>query len=120
DEDGYLFITGRADDAIIRGGFKVMAGKGADVIRPFSGVYDVIVLGIPDERLGEVPVALVEAYPHERPDSQAIPASAKEQLTSYEVPARIHIVEKLPRTVSDKIVKPEARKMIEAIEGQGE
>ena len=117
DADGYLFITGRADDAIIRGGFKVMAGKVADVIRQFPGVHDVIVLGLPDERLGEVPVALVEPYPGEQPLPDAIRNWAKERLTSYEVPARIHVVDKLPRTVSDKILKPEARALIREIEG---
>ncbi len=60
DDDGFLYILGRADDAIIRGGFKIMAGKVADVLRPYPGVYDVIVLGRPDERLGEVPVAVVD------------------------------------------------------------
>ena len=117
DVDGYLFITGRADDAIIRGGFKIMAGKVADVIRLFPGIYDVIVLGIPDERLGEVPVALVEPYPGEQPYPDAIRNWAKERLTSYEVPVRIHVVDKLPRTVSDKILKPEARALIREIEG---
>jgi long-chain acyl-CoA synthetase len=116
DEDGYLFITGRADDAINRGGFKIMAGKVADVIRPFPGVHDVFVLGVADERLGEVPVALVEAYPGEAPDPEAIRAWAKARLASYEVPARIHLVERLPRTVSDKVSKPEARKLVDAIE----
>jgi long-chain acyl-CoA synthetase len=116
DADGFLYITGRTDDAIIRGGFKIMAGKVADVIRPYPGVYDVIVLGVQDDRLGEVPVALVEPYPGQSPEPGAIRNWAKERLTSYEVPARIHVVQRLPRTVSDKISKPEARKLISDIE----
>lgn len=119
DADGYLFITGRADDAIIRGGFKIMAGKVADVLRSFEGVFDVIVLGAPDDRLGEVPVALVEPYPGQTPAPDAIRQWAREKLTSYEVPARVHIVEKLPRTVSDKISKPEARRLLDRIESGG-
>ena len=117
DGDGYLFITGRADDAIIRGGFKIMAGKVADVLRTYPGVYDAIVIGMPDERLGEVPVALVEPYPGEQLDAAAIRQWSREKLTSYEVPARIYVTEKLPRTVSDKVVKPEARAMIVALGG---
>lgn len=117
DADGYMYITGRADDAIIRGGFKVMAGKVADVLRTFPGVYDAIVMGIADERLGEVPVALLEPYPGEALDAVSIRSWAKERLTHYEVPARVYITDKLPRTISDKIVKPEAKKMIEELGG---
>lgn len=116
DADGYLFITGRADDAIIRGGFKIMAGKVADALRPYDGVFDVIVLGAADERLGEVPVALIEPYPGQAPDPDAIRLWSREKLTSYEVPARVHVVDKLPRTVSDKISKPEARKLLAQLE----
>lgn len=113
DEDGFLFIVGRADDAIIRGGFKIMAGKVADVLRHFPGVYDVIVLGRPDERLGEVPVAVIEPYDDApRPDPEAVRAFAREKLTPYEVPARIHVVDRLPRTVSDKISQPEVKRLL--------
>lgn len=117
DEDGYLFITGRADDAIIRGGFKIMAGKVADVLRTYPGVYDAIVIGMADERLGEVPVALVEPYPGNKVEAAAIREWSREKLTSYEVPARVYVTDKLPRTVSDKVQKPEAKAMITALGG---
>jgi len=115
DEDGFLFIEGRADDAIIRGGFKVMAGKVSDVLKQAPGVYDAIVLGLPDERLGEVPVAALEPYPDNALDEAALKAFCKERLSPYEVPVRFVIVDRLPRTVSDKISRPEARKMFDAI-----
>jgi long-chain acyl-CoA synthetase len=117
DEDGYLFITGRADDAIIRGGFKIMAGKVADVLRTYPGVYDAIVIGMGDERLGEVPVALVEPYPGEQVDSAELRQWSRDKLTSYEVPARVYVTDKLPRTVSDKVMKPAAKAMIAALGG---
>lgn len=117
DADGYLFITGRADDAIIRGGFKIMAGKVADVLRTFPGVYDVIVIGMADERLGEVPVALVEPYPGQQVDPAELRQWSRERLTSYEVPARVYVTAKLPRTVSEKVMKPEARALIVSLGG---
>ena len=117
DTDGYLFITGRADDAIIRGGFKVMAGKVADVLRTFPGVYDVIVIGMADDRLGEVPVALVEPYPEAQVDAAELRQWSRDKLNSYEVPARFYVTEKLPRTVSDKVQKPEARALIISLGG---
>ncbi len=117
DEDGYLFILGRADDAIIRGGFKIMAGKVADMLCRFPGVHDAVVLGVADERLGEVPVALVEPYAGVEIDPAEVRAWLKDRLNAYEVPVRIHGVAQLPRTVSDKISKVDARKLVEQIEG---
>jgi acyl-CoA synthetase (AMP-forming)/AMP-acid ligase II len=116
DKDGFLFILGRTDDAIIRGGFKVMAGKVADVLAQFAGVYDAIVVGRPDERLGEAPVAVIEPYPDAPPiDIAALKAFARERLTAYEVPARIHVVERLPRTVSDKVSRPEVKRLLDEL-----
>jgi long-chain acyl-CoA synthetase len=117
DADGYLFITGRADDAIIRGGFKIMAGKVGDVLRTYPGVYDAIVIGMPDERLGEVPVALVEPYPDQALDGADIRQWSREKLTSYEVPARVYVTPELPRTVSDKVMKPAAKALIVELGG---
>lgn len=116
DADGFLYILGRTDDAIIRGGFKVMAGKVADVLRQYAGVCEVIVVGRPDERLGEVPVAVVEPYP-QAPliDPMEMRAFAKQHLTSYEVPAHFYIVEHLPRTVSDKISRPEVHRILDLL-----
>ncbi|MDH4565218.1 long-chain fatty acid--CoA ligase [Pseudomonas sp. BN414] len=112
DADGFLYIVGRADDAIIRGGFKVMAGKVADVIKLYPGVFDAIVLGVADERLGEVPVAVVEAYPGVDLDVSAIKLFAKDNLSPYEVPVRLHVVKSLPRTVSDKISRPAVKELL--------
>lgn len=117
DGDGFLYIIGRADDAIIRGGFKVMAGKVADVIRTFPGVFDAIVVGRADDRLGAVPVAVVEPGPAAVIAVAALRDHAKSLLTPYEVPARFHLVDKLPRTVSDKISRPDIREMLDNIEG---
>ncbi len=113
DDEGFLFIDGRADDAIIRGGFKVMAGKVADILKQAPGVLDAIVLGFPDDRLGEVPMAAVEPYPGTILDEATLKGYAKGKLTAYEVPVRIIVAQRLPRTVSDKISRPDARRLIE-------
>lgn len=115
DADGFLYIVGRADDAIIRGGFKVMAGKVADVLKTFGGVYDAIVIGRADDRLGEVPIAVVEPYPGMTVDPADLRDHAKSLLTPYEVPAHFHVVEKLPRTVSDKISRPDVKALLDHI-----
>ena len=116
DEDGFLYILGRTDDAIIRGGFKVMAEKVADVIRKYAGVFEAIVVGRPDERLGEVPVAVVEPYPdHPALDTDSLRTFMKERLAAYEVPVEFHIVERLPRTVSDKVSRPQVHRLLDQI-----
>jgi acyl-CoA synthetase (AMP-forming)/AMP-acid ligase II len=117
DSDGFLYISGRADDAIIRGGFKMMAGKISDVLRTFPGVNDVVVVGRPDARLGEVPIAVVEATEANTVvDSNALKLFAKQHLNPYEVPLRFYFVERLPRTVSDKVSKPEVQRMLDSLE----
>lgn len=117
DEDGFVFIQGRVDDAIIRGGFKVMAGKVADLLRQYPGVCEVVVLGRPDDRLGEVPVAVVEPDIGGSVDAEAVRAFAKARLTPYEVPARVHVVDRLPRTISDKVSRPEVHKLLDGLAG---
>jgi len=114
DGDSFLYIAGRADDAIIRGGFKVMAGKVADVLRQYDGIYDAIVVGRPDERLGEVPVAVIEPYPGVAEiDLETLRSFAKQRLSAYEVPARFYVMPALPRTVSDKVSRPEVNRWLD-------
>ncbi|GGH62805.1 AMP-binding protein [Frigidibacter albus] len=111
DADGFLYVHGRSDDAIIRGGFKILATQVAEVIRSAPGVADALVVGIPDERLGEVPVCAVELQPGAEVTEAGLTAFARENLTSYQVPAKFRIVEKLPRTISMKVSLPEVRKL---------
>jgi len=110
DADGFLWILGRADDAIIRGGFKVLAGEVARALEDHPAVGEAAVIGLPDERLGEVPVAVVE--PREgvtAPTPAELTAFARARLAPYQVPAEILVVEKLPRTVSLKVSRPDVR-----------
>ncbi|MET0953550.1 MAG: class I adenylate-forming enzyme family protein [Aeromicrobium sp.] len=108
DEDGFLFITGRADDAILRGGFKVQPGTVQKALEAHPAVRAAAVAGIPDERLGQVPVAAVELIPGANaPTAEELKAWCREQLVAYEVPVQFRIVDELPRTVSLKISRAE-------------
>jgi acyl-coenzyme A synthetase/AMP-(fatty) acid ligase len=112
DEDGFLFIRGRADDAIVRGGFKVLPDEVANALRQHPAVLDVAVVGVPDERLGQVPVAVIETRAgHARPDEAELKAFAKERLTPYQVPVAYKFTDKLPRSVSMKVIRPEVLKL---------
>ena len=108
DADGFLFLHGRADDAINRGGFKVLPEEVAAVLRRYAGVRDVAVLGMTDARLGEVPVAAVEMMPGmSPPDPGDLDAFARAHLTGYMVPKEYRFVAALPRTASMKVSRPE-------------
>lgn len=114
DADGYLYIVGRADDVIIRGGFKISPAKVADVLRQHPAVLDAGVAGLDDVRLGSVPVAAVELRNGSTvpPTEADLLAFARERLAAYEVPRSIRIVSSLPRTPSLKVSQPALRELL--------
>ena len=115
DGDGFLWIVGRADQTIIRGGFKVQPDHVRSVLERHPAVRSAVVLGVPDTRLGEVPVAVVESRPgHAPPDREALLAHAAEALARYELPTEVTFVDALPRTPSGKVDLPAARALLEA------
>jgi len=120
DADGFLFIEGRADDAINRGGFKVLPEEVAAVLRRHPAIADAVVIGLPDARLGAVPAAAVELRAGVEPPSEAaLLGFARDHLVAYQVPSRILVVAALPRTVSLKVDRPAARRLLEATAADG-
>jgi long-chain acyl-CoA synthetase len=114
DEDGFLYIHGRADDTIIRGGFKIQLNHVADLLSRHPAVLEAAVIGIPDERLGQVPVAAVELKPGAPPPSEGeLKAYAQQQLPAYQVPVRFKVVSALPRTISMKVSRPGVKALFE-------
>lgn len=114
DADGFLFLGGRADDVINRGGFKMAPDTIADALRQHPAILDVCVVGLPDERLGQVPVAAVELRPGATPpDDAELAAFARARLTAFQVPARILVVKALPRTPTLKLIRPEVRALFQ-------
>ena len=109
DEDRFVYIHGRADEAIIRGGFKILPEKVAEVLRRHPGVRDASVLAIKDARLGQAPLAIIERMPGGAPTPKALEALVREHLPAYNVPVAFEIVEELPRTPSLKVARPAVR-----------
>ena len=99
DEDGYLFITGRLKNVIICGGFNVIPEEIQAALMKDPAVRDAAVLGMPDERLGEVPVAVVEADG----TAEEILARAAPLLAPYKRPRTIVVVDALPRVPNGKV-----------------
>lgn len=113
DEDGFLYIHGRADEAIIRGGFKILPEKVAEVLRMHPGVRDAAVLAIKDARLGQAPLAVIEAAPgRPTPSAEELQALVRENMPSYNVPVAVEVMEELPRTPSMKIARPAVRERL--------
>jgi long-chain acyl-CoA synthetase len=102
DEDGFLWILGRADQAIIRGGFKVMPDDVRTALESHPAVAGAAVVGKRDQRLGETPVALVELRETHSTDGAELAAYLRTRLAGYEVPTEIAIVAAIPRTPSGK------------------
>ncbi len=106
DDDGFLYIRGRADDAIIRGGFKILPDDVVNVLRSHEKIKYACVVGIPDERLGQIPVAAIQLHHGVTEiDLNQVKTFLKSKLTSYQVPSDIKVVEDMPRTPSMKISK---------------
>jgi acyl-CoA synthetase (AMP-forming)/AMP-acid ligase II len=104
DEDGFLWILGRADQAIIRGGFKIRPDDVRAALERHPRVRAAAVVGRADPRLGEVPVAAVELRPGDVPfGADELLAYAAESLARYELPVEIRIVDAMPRTASAKV-----------------
>ena len=102
DADGFLWIVGRADQAIIRGGFKVMPDDVRNALEGHPAVAGAAVVGRGDERLGETPVAMVELRAPGSTNTAALTDYLRTRLARYEIPTDIAIVEELPRTPSGK------------------
>ncbi len=105
--DGTLLIRGRAKELILRGGANVYPAEVERVIAAEPGVEACAVLGLPDERLGERVVAVVQPGAGRRPSVEALRERCRTELARYKVPAEFHFVESFPRNAMGKIVKPE-------------
>jgi acyl-coenzyme A synthetase/AMP-(fatty) acid ligase len=115
DEDGFLFHRGRADGAIMRGGFKLLPETIERALLLHGAISAVAVLGLPDKRLGQVPAAAIQLKPGvERPGIGDLEAHLRRHVYATHVPVVWRIVEELPRTPSLKVDRPAVRRLFEA------
>ncbi len=114
DQDRFLWIRGRADNAIIRGGFKVHPDEVVEVLQQHPAVREASVVGIADRRLGQAPVAAVILKSGaEAPTEADLAAWVRSQLMAYCVPVAFRFVDELPRTPSLKVSAPAVRELFE-------
>jgi fatty-acyl-CoA synthase len=111
DAGGYVNITGRLKDMVIRGGENVSPREIEEYLHTHPDVADVHVIGVPDARLGEEIMAWIRLHPGARPLTAAdVRAYAQGQLAHYKIPRYVRIVEDFPMTASGKVRKVDMRK----------
>jgi long-chain acyl-CoA synthetase len=116
DEDRFVWIEGRADDVIICGGFNIAPLAVEQVLARHPGVAEAAVVGVPDQRLGQVPVAVVVAR-DDPPTEDELTGWCREHLEPYQVPRRYVYVDALPRNEVGKVHRPSAFALAAAEQG---
>lgn len=111
DGDGYFFITDRKKDMLLVNGINVYPREIEEILYQFPGVKEAAVIGVPDPRRGEQPMAFVSAKEGASLDAKAIQAFVKERLADYKVPKQVNVLPALPRNATGKILKTELRKL---------
>jgi acyl-coenzyme A synthetase/AMP-(fatty) acid ligase len=115
DEDGFLFLRGRADGAIVRGGFKLLPKTIERALCLHPAVAGAIVVGLPDERLGQVPGAVISAKAGlERPRISELEEHLRQHVYSTHIPTAWRFVETLPLNTSAKPDLSRARQLFES------
>jgi len=108
DADGYLYITDRASDMVIRGGVNIYPAEVEAVLFRHPAVVDCAVVGVPDDRLGEELRALVEV--RAPVDTDELTDFCRRHLADFKIPRYVEIVDVLPRDPSGKVVKRQLRR----------
>jgi acyl-CoA synthetase (AMP-forming)/AMP-acid ligase II len=114
DEDGYLFIGGRSDDTIIRGGENIAPAELEEVLIEHSHVHDVAVVGIEDPQWGQAIVAVVVPAAGIDPDPDELREHVRKSLRGSRTPDRVVFRDELPTTATGKVLR---REIIETLKG---
>jgi acyl-CoA synthetase (AMP-forming)/AMP-acid ligase II len=112
DEDGYLFIVDRLKDMILSGGENIAGSEVERVLYEHWAVLEAAVVGRPDERWGEVPVAFVALRPEAAASADELIEHCRGQLAKFKVPKDVVFVDALPRNPSGKVLKRDLRERV--------
>jgi acyl-CoA synthetase (AMP-forming)/AMP-acid ligase II len=109
DEDGYVFIVDRLKDMIVSGGENIAGSEVERVLYEHAAVLEAAVVGRPDERWGEVPVAFVVLRDGQSAAPDELITHCRERLARFKVPKEVTFLQALPRNPSGKVLKRELR-----------
>ena len=119
DERGYLRITDRKKDLFIVGGFNAYPAEIEGSLLRHPAVSQVAVIGVADDRMGEVGMAYVVPRPGQVVDPDELIAWARAEMANYKVPRRVEVVDALPLNASGKVLKTELRRRAGALDPDG-
>src|SRR5205823_7732459 len=111
DADGYYFITDRKKDMLLVNGINVYPREIEEILYQFPGVKEAAVIGKPDSRKGEQPIAFVAAADGVALEEKAIQRFVKGRLADYKVPRRVVLLAALPRNATGKVLKTALREL---------
>ncbi len=111
DADGYYYITDRKKDMLLVNGINVYPREIEEVIYQFPGVKEAAVIGVPDARKGEQPLAFVAANEGVALDDRALLQFVRSQLADYKIPRKVVMLPSLPRNATGKILKTSLREL---------
>lgn len=114
DEEGFLFVVGRVRDMVVCGGFNIYPAQVEAALNDLPEIADSAVAGIPDERLGEIPVAAVVLESGATADGDAIRHALRAQLAAYELPRRVAFVDAIPRHDSGKVNRDDVARLVQS------
>jgi acyl-CoA synthetase (AMP-forming)/AMP-acid ligase II len=109
DERSYVVITDRKKDMFITGGFNAYPAEIERLLLLHPGIAQVAVIGVPDERMGEVGMAFVVPAAGTSPEPAELVTWARDTMANFKVPREFRIVEALPMNASNKVLKTELR-----------
>ena len=109
DADGYVYIHDRVKDMIVSGGENIYPAEIENVLMAHPGVGDVAVIGVPSEKWGETPKAIVVKAAGADPTPEEIIAYCRTQLARFKCPTSVDFVESIPRNPSGKVLKKDLR-----------
>ena len=115
DNEGYVFVTGRIKELIIKGGENIAPREIDDVIYQFPGILEAAAVGVPDERYGEAVAACVVASPGSEISLEALRVHCEKNLGSFKTPSAFHLMTELPKGPSGKIQR---LKLVEELQKQ--
>jgi acyl-CoA synthetase (AMP-forming)/AMP-acid ligase II len=108
DNEGFIYLVDRKKDTIITGGENIYPAEVEEILHVHPKIYDVAVIGVPDERLGEIALAVIAPKPGESLTEAEIFEFCEQNMAKYNRPRRI-IFDKVPRNPTGKIEKPKIR-----------
>ena len=111
DDGGYLFITGRKKDLIIRAGENISSGEVENCLEDHEGIDEAAVIGVPDVDWGEVVKAVLVPKPGATLTPEEVNAYCKSRIASFKAPQYIAVVDELPRNAMGKVLKTDLRKL---------